>query len=331
MPALFKNTIPSAEITPEAVYLKRRDFMKGSLLGLSTLGAGVGGLLATSPALANQPLSPLQYQKVKALAQSGFYTDEALTPYDDVKRYNNFYEFGMDKTDPAKYAEAMTVDPWSITIEGEVAKPASYHLEDILSWVDLEERIYRLRCVEAWSMVIPWVGFPLAELIKKLQPTAKAKYIQFETLARRSEMRGMRSLTSIIDWPYREGLRMDEAMNPLAFLATGLYGRELPKQNGAPIRLVLPWKYGFKSIKSIVKIRFLEKQPYTTWQDLAPEEYGFYANVNPEVDHPRWSQKFERRLPSSFFAPNRIPTEMFNGYGEQVAHLYKNMNLKKYY
>ncbi|MCR8923573.1 protein-methionine-sulfoxide reductase catalytic subunit MsrP [Dasania sp. GY-MA-18] len=328
---MFKNTIPSAEITPEAVYLKRRDFMKGSLLGLSALGVGAGSLLATSPALANQPLSPLQYQKVKALAQSGFYTDEALTPYDDVKRYNNFYEFGMDKTDPAKYAEAMTVDPWSIAIEGEVAKPASYQLEDILSWVDLEERIYRLRCVEAWSMVIPWVGFPLAELIKKVQPTAKAKYIQFETLARRSEMRGMRSLTSIIDWPYREGLRMDEAMNPLAFLATGLYGRELPKQNGAPIRLVLPWKYGFKSIKSIVKIRFLEKQPYTTWQDLAPEEYGFYANVNPEVDHPRWSQKFERRLPSSFFAPNRIPTEMFNGYGEQVAHLYKNMNLKKYY
>ncbi len=324
MSKLFKSNIPSSEITPEPVFLRRRDFMKGTLLSAA-------GLLSSSAVLASSSQAPLQYRKSKPAAQSGFYTDEALTPYEDVKRYNNFYEFGMDKTDPARYAEAMTTDPWSISIEGEVAKPARYHLEDILSWVDLEERIYRLRCVEAWSMVIPWVGFPLADLIKKVQPTAKANYIQFETLERRSEMRGLRSVTSTIDWPYREGLRMDEAMNPLAFLATGLYGRELPKQNGAPIRLVLPWKYGFKSIKSIVKIRFLEKQPYTTWQSLASDEYGFYANVNPEVDHPRWSQKFERRLPSAFFTPNRIATQKFNGYGEQVAHLYKDMNLKKFY
>lgn len=325
MPKFFNDNIPSSEITPEAVYLKRRAFMKGALV------TATGVALPSANAFADDELAALQYQKVTQDTSLGLYTDEMLTPYDDVKRYNNFYEFGMDKTDPAQYAKSLTVDPWSIEIEGEVEKPGAYALEDVLSWVDQEERIYRLRCVEAWSMVIPWVGFSLADLINKVQPTSKAKYLQFETLERRSEMRGVRSLSSAIDWPYREGLRMDEAMNPLAFMATGLYGRELPKQNGAPIRLVLPWKYGFKSIKSIVKIRFVEKQPQTTWQSLASREYGFYANVNPEVDHPRWSQKSERRLPSSFFSPNRIATEKFNGYGEQVAHLYKGMNLHKYY
>jgi sulfoxide reductase catalytic subunit YedY len=321
----FRDNIPPSEITPEAVFLKRREFMKAaavSAVGLSPLvnHAYAGG----SPA-------SLDYQRAGPSSQQGFYTKESMTPYEDIKQYCNFYEFGTDKTDPAKYAHALTTEPWSVEIEGEVEKPATYHLEDLLKAVDLQERIYRLRCVEAWSMVIPWVGFPLADLIKKVQPTSKAKYIQFVTLERRSEMRGQRSIAAAIDWPYREGLRMDEAMNPLAFLAVGLYGKQLPNQNGAPLRLVVPWKYGFKSIKSIVKIRFLEKQPTTTWQDLAPAEYGFYANVNPEVDHPRWSQKIERRLPSSFFSPNRIPTEPFNGYGEQVAHLYKNMDLRKFY
>ena len=325
MPKFFQSNIPSSEITPESVFLKRREFMKGSLVA----AAGLSPLMAQASAGSAQ--AALNYQKVSPRHKQGFYTPESLTPYDDVKNYCNFYEFGTDKTDPAKYAHALTTDPWSIEVEGEIDKPATYQLEDILSWVDLEERIYRLRCVEAWSMVIPWVGFPLADLIKKVRPTSKAKYIQFVTLKRRSEMRGQRSIASAIDWPYREGLRMDEAMNPLAFLAVGLYGKTLPNQNGAPIRLVVPWKYGFKSIKSIVKIRFLETQPQTTWQDLAPREYGFYANVNPEVDHPRWSQKSERRLPSSFFSPNRLLTEKFNGYGEQVAHLYKGMDLRKYY
>ena len=325
MPKSFKSYIPSSEITPESVYLKRREFMKGALVS----AVGLSPLM--QPAYASNAVKPLQYQKASKAAGSGFYTAESLTPYEDVKQYCNFYEFGTDKKDPAKYAHALTTDPWSIEVGGEVDKPANYQLEDILSWVDLEERIYRLRCVEAWSMVIPWVGFPLAELIKKVQPTSKAKYIQFVTLQRRSEMRGQRSISSAIDWPYREGLRMDEAMNPLAFMAVGLYGKTLPNQNGAPIRLVVPWKYGFKSIKSIVKIKFVERQPYTTWQDLAPHEDGFYANVNPEVDHPRWSQKHERRLPSSFFTPNRIPTQLFNGYAEQVAYLYKGMDLSKYY
>ena len=237
----------------------------------------------------------------------------------------------MNKDDPARYSEAMSIDPWSITIEGAVEKPGTFALEDILSKIDLEERIYRLRCVEAWSMVIPWIGFPLADLIKQFQPLSNAKYVQFVTLNRPSEMRGLRSRTSIIDWPYVEGLRIDEAMNPLTFLATGLYGRQLPKQNGAPIRLVVPWKYGFKSIKSIVKIRFLEKQPATSWNTLQSSEYGFYANVNPDVEHPRWSQKSERRLPSTFFSPNRMLTEPFNGYGEQVASLYSGMDLRKFY
>jgi sulfoxide reductase catalytic subunit YedY len=293
--------------------------------------------MLAAPLLAGQAmakevsLAKLQYQPAKPVAGSGFYTSETLTPYDDIKRYNNFYEFGTDKEDPARYADALSTDPWSITVEGEVEKPGTYHLEDLLAKVDLEERIYRLRCVEAWSMVVPWIGFPLADLIKQFQPTSKANYIEFETLYRPDEMVGQQSRFGTIDWPYVEGLRMDEAMNPLTLMAVGLYGRVMPNQNGAPIRLVVPWKYGFKSIKSIVKIRLVKKQPKTTWQTLAPAEYGFYANVNPDVDHPRWSQKSERRLPSTFFSPNRLLTEPFNGYGEQVASLYKGMDLHKFY
>ena len=317
--------IPASEITPESIYLKRRQLMAG---------AGVAALAGLLPGAtrADDALATLQARSATpAMRSEGFYTAEDKTPFEDVARYNNFYEFGTDKGDPARYAGALTVDPWSVAVEGEVAKPGTYALEDLLKGIDLEERIYRLRCVEAWSMVIPWIGIPLHKLLAKVEPTSKAKYVEFTTLYRPAEMRGQRSRFSTIDWPYVEGLRMDEAMNPLTLMATGLYGRELPKQNGAPFRLVVPWKYGFKSIKSIVKIRLTEKQPATTWQQLAPQEYGFYANVNPEVDHPRWSQKYERRLPSSLFSPNRIKTQMFNGYGEQVAHLYKGMNLRRYY
>lgn len=321
------SDIPSSDITPESTYLRRREFIGQSLAATAGLALS-GGVLASS----STELAALNYQQVPPkVSSSGFYTNETQTPYNDIKRYNNFYEFGTEKTDPAEYADALTVDPWSLAIEGEVNKPGTYHLEDLLKRIDLEERIYRLRCVEAWSMVVPWVGFSLAELIKRVEPTSKAKYIQFETVHRPKEMRGQRSRTSTIDWPYVEGLRMDEAMNPLTLMAVGIYGREIPKQNGAPIRLVVPWKYGFKSIKSIVKIRFLERQPVTTWETLAASEYGFYANVNPQVDHPRWSQKSERRLPSSFFTPNRIATKMFNGYAEQVASLYSGMDLSRYY
>ena len=256
---------------------------------------------------------------------------EEKTPFEDVTRYNNFYEFGTGKGDPAKYADEMTVDPWSVVVEGACDRPGAYALEDLLKPHEYQERVYRLRCVEAWSMVIPWIGIPLADILKRLEPTSRAKYVYFETLYDPDQMRGQRSLFSTIDWPYQEGLRMDEAMNELSFLAVGLYGKTMPNQNGAPIRLVVPWKYGFKSIKSIVKIRFQEERPKTTWEMLAPQEYGFYANVNPEVDHPRWSQKRERRLPSGLLSPNYMETVKFNGYGEQVADLYKGMDLSKFY
>ncbi len=318
------SDIRSSEITPRSVYLRRREFIGKSLIASA-------GVSLSAVTVASEQLKSLDYRKADFKNKEGFYTNEALAPYKDIKRFNNFYEFGSDKGDPEKHAQNLTVDPWSLTVEGEVEKPGVYHLEDILKPVNIEERIYRLRCVEAWSMVIPWQGFPLADLIERFQPSSKAKYIQFETLHRPEEMPGQRARTSTIDWPYVEGLRMDEAMNPLSLIAVGLYGKELPKQNGAPLRLVIPWKYGFKSIKSIVKIRFLEKMPMTTWVSLAASEYGFYANVNPQVNHPRWSQGSERRLPSNFFSPNRIPTKPFNGYAEQVSHLYAGMDLKKYY
>ena len=314
-------TIASSDITPESVFLNRRDLIKASTGG----AAAALGLSAARSGLASEP------------AELSFKSDtedallEELTPYDDVTSYNNFYEFGTDKSDPVQHAHAMTTDPWSIKIGGLVNQPGELHLEDILRGFDLEERIYRFRCVEAWSMVVPWVGFPLAELLQRFDPKPEGRFVEFKTLYRRSEMRGTRSFTSIIDWPYREGLRMDEAMHPLTLMTVGLYGKTLPNQNGAPLRLIVPWKYGFKSIKSVVEINVTAEQPKTSWQTLQPSEYGFYANVNPEVDHPRWSQRFERRLPSSIFNPNRVPTLPFNGYEEQVASLYAGMDLRKLY
>ena len=322
------SEIPSSEITPESIYLQRRQFMQG--IGVGAAMAGLG--LPLSSAAATKPeLAALNYQPVVAKSGNPFYTDEKMASFTDASTYNNFYEFGTDKSDPARYADSLTTDPWSVSIEGEVAKPGKYPLEDIMKLMTLEERIYRLRCVEAWSMVIPWVGFPLADLLKMFEPTSNAKYVEFTSLVRRDEMRGQRSAFSTIDWPYKEGLRIDEAMHPLAFMSVGMYGKVLPNQNGAPIRLVVPWKYGFKSIKSIVKIRFTSRRPKTSWEGIAPNEYGFYANVNPEVDHPRWTQRYERRLPGSLLRPNRIKTQMFNGYGEQVASLYKGMDLRRNY
>lgn len=314
-------TIASSDITPESVFLSRRDLIKASTGG----AAAALGLSAARSGLASEP-AELSF---KSDTEDALLAE--LTPYDDVTSYNNFYEFGTDKSDPVQHAHAMTTDPWSIKIGGLVNQPGELHLEDILRGFDLEERIYRFRCVEAWSMVVPWVGFPLAELLQRFDPKPEARFVEFKTLYRRSEMRGTRSFTSIIDWPYREGLRMDEAMHPLTLMTVGLYGKTLPNQNGAPLRLIVPWKYGFKSIKSVVEINVTAEQPKTSWQTLQPSEYGFYANVNPEVDHPRWSQRFERRLPSSIFNPNRVPTLPFNGYEEQVASLYAGMDLRKLY
>lgn len=308
----------SSEITPESVYLNRRRFMQ----------LGFGGFAAMSSPFLTASIPSSAFDGVARKDMAG---GESLTPFDIASTYNNFYEFGTDKSDPAKYASEMTTDPWSVEVEGLANKTGRFNLEDLVDVNALEERVYRLRCVEAWSMVIPWVGFPLSQLIKKFEPQTSAKYVFFETLYRPSEMRGTRSFASAIDWPYVEGLRLDEAMNPLAFMAVGMYGKALPNQNGAPLRLVVPWKYGFKSIKSIVKIRFTDRRELTSWEKTAPSEYGFYSNVNPNVDHPRWSQKSERRLPNSFFSPNRIDTKMFNGYEEEVASLYAGMDLKKYY
>jgi sulfoxide reductase catalytic subunit YedY len=312
--------VPSSEITPRSAWLGRREFIAGAGLALSS---SLAQALAAGDALKFMPAS--------AASGTGFRTDEALTPFADVASYNNFYEFGTDKGDPAEYAHEMSTDPWSLQVDGEVEKPGKLNLEELQTGLDLEERIYRLRCVEAWSMVVPWVGYSLADLLKRFQPTSRAKYVKFYTLKDRKQMRGQRSFTSIVDWPYVEGLRMDEAMHPLTFMAVGVYGEVLPNQNGAPIRLVVPWKYGFKSIKSIVRIELTERRPKTSWERIAPREYGFYANVNPQVDHPRWSQKTERRLPSSLFSPNRIDTLPFNGYGEQVAQLYKGMDLRRHF
>ena len=341
------STIPSSEITPESVYRSRRQFMKGtmglamaagaaSLPGLTVAAEGKGlrgghvpdDLARSAPA----PWWESKFSQIKPAPESGpFVTDESITPYRDIISYNNFYEFGTNKGDPQANSGNMKVDPWSVAIEGEVAKPGVYTLEDILKPHDLEERIYRLRCVERWSMVIPWVGFPLADLIKRFEPTSKAKYVEFLTLFDPQSMPGQRSRFTTIDWPYREGLRMDEAMHPLTLLAVGLYGDYMPPQNGAPIRLVVPWKYGFKSIKSIVKIRFTETEPATSWNMLAAHEYGFYANVNPEVHHPRWRQDMETRLPQTLFSSSRIDTRLFNGYADQVASLYSGMDLSRYY
>jgi sulfoxide reductase catalytic subunit YedY len=318
--------IPSSEITPESAYFNRRKLMRGALAAIPALGA-----MSIAPGLMASPDSRHLDYRAASVGPDGFATSEDMTPLDDVTAYCNYYEFGTDKGDPARNAHQLTTDPWSIAVTGEIAKPGKLNLEDIMSGFDLQERIYRLRCVEAWSMVVPWVGFPLADLLKRFEPTSKARYVSFETLHRREEMPGTRSFSSTIDWPYREGLRLDEAMHPLSILAVGLYGKTLPNQNGAPVRLVVPWKYGFKSIKSIVGIHVSEKRPATSWQSINPGEYGFYANVNPEVDHPRWSQGSERRLPSTLFKPNRIATRKFNGYEEQVAGLYQGMDLARHY
>ncbi|MGD2216292.1 MAG: protein-methionine-sulfoxide reductase catalytic subunit MsrP [Gemmatimonadales bacterium] len=306
--------IPESEVTDEGLYVNRRQFIRRAAVA----GAGLG-LAAT--------VSPLAACGSDAGAgRSAIATqDDELTPYDVVTGYNNFYEFGTGKDDPAKNAHTLKTRPWTITVEGETNKPGVYDIEDLLQRYPAEERIYRLRCVEAWSMVIPWLGFSLADLINDLEPTSRAKYVEFRTLHDPEQMPGQRR--AVLDWPYVEGLRMDEAMHPLTILSVGLYGEMLPNQNGAPIRLVVPWKYGFKSIKSIVSLRFTRQMPRTSWALAAPNEYGFYANVNPAVDHPRWSQARERRL-GEF---RRRETLTFNGYADQVAHLYEGMDLRRNY
>ena len=311
-----------SEITPQRVYLNRRSWMLQGLAASAALG--------TMPALAQTP----HPGKLPALpsaksALAGANVIDKPTPYADLTLYNNFYEFGTDKSDPARTAGSLKPRPWTVAIEGEVKKPGLFDLDALLKLAPMEERIYRLRCVEGWSMVVPWVGYSLSELIRRVEPTGNAKYVQFVTLADRAQMPGLRQ--AVLDWPYTEGLRMDEAMHPLALLAFGLYGEVLPHQNGAPVRAVLPWKYGFKSGKSIVKIRFVEQQPKTSWQTAIPSEYGFYSNVNPQVDHPRWSQASERRIGEDGLFAKKRATLMFNGYEPQVGQLYAGMDLKKYY
>jgi sulfoxide reductase catalytic subunit YedY len=313
---LIRHTpdLTEAHVTPKEAYLDRRRFLIGSA------GAAVGATLLSGPGQA----------AALSGAKSPYSTTDKLTSLADITSYNNFYEFGTDKGDPAAYAGKLTTSPWSIKVDGLVNKPATYALEDFIKPYALEERIYRHRCVEAWSMVIPWLGFPLGDVIKQADPQGSAKYVAFETLVRPSEMPGQAAYFPALTWPYVEGLRLDEAMNPLAILAVGLYGETMPNQNGAPIRLVVPWKYGFKGIKSIVRISLVEKQPATSWNLENANEYGFYSNVNPEVDHPRWSQASERRIGAGLLA-GRQPTLMFNGYAEQVASMYTGMDLKANY
>jgi sulfoxide reductase catalytic subunit YedY len=310
-----------SEITPQAVYEERRAFIRKM-----ALGAVAGGALwemANREAFAQNPAIKLAAKPNPALSAL-----DKHTPFKDATSYNNFYEFGLDKSDPAENAHTLKTRPWTVSIEGEVKKPMTLDIDSLLKLAPLEERVYRLRCVEGWSMVIPWVGYSLAELIRKVEPTGNAKYVEFHTLADPRQMPGVGS--RVLNWPYVEGLRMDEAMHPLTLLTLGMYGQTLANQNGAPVRLVVPWKYGFKSAKSIVKIRFVKDQPRTAWNVSAPNEYGFYSNVNPNVDHPRWSQASERRIGEDSFFQKKRKTLMFNGYSE-VASLYTGMDLKKYY
>jgi sulfoxide reductase catalytic subunit YedY len=309
--------ITSSEITPEHIYNDRRNFIKniGLILGSTALSS-----------FTNKSFAVLN--TLPSFAPSKEREKEKLSSLKDITSYNNYYEFGTSKSDPHDNADLLKIDPWSISIEGSVTKPLTLDLDQLIKQIPLEERIYRLRCVEGWSMVIPWVGIPLHSLLKKVSPTGNAKYVEFISLKRPNEMIGQKD--DMLDWPYTEGLRLDEAMHPLTILAVGLYGKVLPKQNGAPIRLVVPWKYGFKSIKAITKIRLVEKMPISTWMKASPKEYGFYANVNPEVDHPRWTQATERRVGESLLSP-RLKTQMFNGYKEEVAHLYQGMDLNKYF
>ncbi len=318
---------PAREITPLAVYEGRRDMLKalaGGAAGLTLAGWAGRSALAQTPHPGK--LAPLAATRSTV---AGALSMEKLTDYLDVTGYNNFYEFGTDKSDPAENAHTLKTRPWTVAVEGEIKNPKVYDIDALLKLSALEERIYRLRCVEGWSMVIPWIGYSLAELIKRAEPTGNAKYVEFVTLADPKTMPYVGS--RVLDWPYVEGLRMDEAMHPLALLAFGLYGQVLPNQNGAPVRMVVPWKYGFKSAKSIVKIRFVEKQPGTAWNKAARNEYGFYSNVNPNVDHPRWSQATERRIGEDGIFAKRRKTLMFNGYEAQVGQLYTGMDLKKYY
>jgi methionine sulfoxide reductase catalytic subunit len=312
--AHWRNDLPESEATPERLWLRRREF-----LALGAAGA-VGALLPGAPALAGP-----EGATVPVASRSDRAGGEKPTPWESITSYNNFYEFGTDKEDPARHAGSLRTRPWTVSIEGEVKKPQAVDVDALLRWFPLEERIYRMRCVEAWSMVVPWVGFPLGDLVRRVEPTSRAKYVAFQTLHDPAQMPGQRR--SVLEWPYVEGLRMDEALHPLAMLVVGLYGRVLPNQDGAPIRLVVPWKYGFKGAKSIVRIRFVEQEPPTTWSRMAPNEYGFYANVNPAVDHPRWSQAKERRI-GEFF---RRPTLPFNGYANEVASLYAGLDPRKLY
>jgi len=314
------SVIPSSEITPKSVYMNRRRFLSGATTAAAGLMAGRGLKDLLSPSL-----TVLAGTKFSGVAKSPLSTSEKATPYEDVTHYNNFYEFGTSKEEPAEKAKNFRTSPWTVSVEGAVSKPRSYDIDSIMKIAPLEERIYRHRCVEAWSIVVPWIGFPLNALIKLVEPTSKAKFVAFQSSYDSKQM--LEARYAGIPFPYVEGLRIDEAMHPLALLCFGMYGETLPNQDGAPVRMVVPWKYGFKSIKSIVKISFVEQQPPTTWNLANPREYGFYSNVNPGVDHPRWSQAKERRL-GEFF---RRPTLMFNGYGDQVANLYSGMDLRKYF
>ncbi|MBX5483208.1 MAG: protein-methionine-sulfoxide reductase catalytic subunit MsrP [Myxococcaceae bacterium] len=330
----------SSEITPERLYLRRREIIKNGALFVGTASAVAGGLLALTGR--RQPAPPGKAAPIASapeadggvgaapgvltVARSTDYADgEKKSSFEDITTYNNFYELGLDKGDPARNGGSLRTRPWTVAIEGEVHKPGVIGIEDLLRSFPLEERIYRMRCVEAWSLVVPWLGFPLSKLLQRFEPTSNAKYVAFETLFDPEQLPGQKR--RVLDWPYVEGLRIDEAMHPLTLIAVGLYGRVLPNQNGAPLRLVVPWKYGFKGIKSIVRIRLVADQPRTTWNEAAPDEYGFYANVNPNVDHPRWSQATERRVGEW----GRRPTLLFNGYADQVAHLYRGMDLKKFF
>jgi sulfoxide reductase catalytic subunit YedY len=315
-----RGDIPSSEITDKKIYYNRREFIRAAGGAAAAVAGGLAG--AEAFLRAEQPASHgTKFENVKS---SPFSTSEKTNTWEQITTYNNYYEFGIDKDAPSRFSRNFNTANWTVAVEGECNKKAVWHLEDILKGQTLEDRIYRHRCVEAWSMVIPWVGFPLSEFIKKCEPTPKAKYVEFVTAYDPKQMPGTR--VPVLSWPYVEGLRMDEAMHPLTILVVGLYGEVLPNQDGAPLRVAVPWKYGFKHGKSIVKIRFTEKQPMNTWQLQAPNEYGFYANVNPTVDHPRWSQATERRLPGLF---KNYKTQMFNGYGEQVASLYTGMDLRR--
>ncbi len=315
-----------SKITPRAVYEGRRDWLKAAA-GVTAIGLGLGA----SGTAFSQTAGPGKLAKLPGArsAVAGGLTMDKPTAYNDITTYNNFYEFGTDKSDPGHNAHTLKPRPWTVSVEGAIGKPKVYDIEELMKLAPMEERIYRLRCVEGWSMVIPWVGFSLSELIKRVEPTGNAKYVEFVTLADPKQMPNVGA--RVLDWPYVEGLRIDEAMHPLALLTFGLYGEVLPNQSGAPVRMVLPWKYGFKSGKSIVKIRFVEKEPRTAWNVAASSEYGFYSNVNPNVDHPRWSQATERRIGEDGLFTKKRPTLMFNGYEAQVGQLYAGMDLKKFF